>query len=109
MLKLFIIEDDPLYRQELMAELVENREPALEAHVAGDLATAAGILKKLRPDIALLDLVFPLEPGRKPSEEGGRKAIDLLRTLHPGVRVVALSGQDRDFAVKLLLDKKIDD
>ena len=110
MLKVLVVEDDTIYIEELREE-VFNKEQAVRCDVryASNVEAAQKITRRFRPDFVLLDMVFPLQEGGKADSSAGAKVIDFLDKEHSSARVVALSSQDREFAVKLLTTRKIAD
>ena len=110
MLKVLVVEDDAVYVEELQEEVfVSDLQIPCDLRFAKSAETAKRIIKRFRPDFVLLDMVFPLQEKAKPSTEAGASVIDFLAAEHKEAYIIALSSQDRDFAVKLLTKRKISD
>jgi two-component system, NarL family, nitrate/nitrite response regulator NarL len=88
-----IIDDHPLFIRGL--ELVLPHASGGRLTVAGvtdDAAQAAALVRRCRPDLALVDLSMPAP--------GGLRAIAAIRRTEPMVHVVALSGTDDDDLIR---------
>ena len=104
-----MVEDDPIYLEELQSEVISALSTRVEARFATDAASARETAERFRPDLILLDMVFPLVAGGPPIQDAGARTIDSLRQLLGEPTIIALSGQDRDFAVRLLTQQRIQD
>jgi two-component system nitrate/nitrite response regulator NarL len=85
--ELVIVDDHPLFIRGL--ELVLPRASDGRLTVTGvtdDASQAAGLVRRCRPDVALVDLAMPAP--------GGVRAIAAIKRTEPVVHVVALSGTD---------------
>jgi DNA-binding NarL/FixJ family response regulator len=88
-----VIDDHPLFIRGL--ELVLPHASGGRLTVTGvtdDAAQAAGLVRRCRPDVALVDLTMP--------PPGGVRAIAAIRRTEPVVHVVALSGTEDDGLVR---------
>ena len=83
MIRVFVVDDHPVVRSGIRAELGELVEVVGEA---ADVATAITGIRTLRPDVVLLDVHLP--------DGGGRAILDAVVADHPGVRFLALSVSD---------------
>lgn len=82
-----IVDDHPLFIRGLELVLPHASEGRLTvAGVTDDAAQAAGLVRRCRPDLALVDLAMPAP--------GGLRAIAAIKRTEPVVHVVALSGTD---------------
>jgi len=109
-LKVLLVDDDVEYLDELKTEVFQrNGFPRVEIREVHDGASAVDQLKRFRPDLVLVDMIFPLEPHAYPAIDAGVMVIEEAQRLLPSTRVVALSSRDRDFAVKLLTSRRIAD
>jgi DNA-binding NarL/FixJ family response regulator len=94
MVRLFIVDDHPLFRQGLRGWLSESAG----FKVVGEATNAEEAMPKIRsskPDVVLLDISLP-----------GRSGLDLLTQLHieiPSINVLIISGlPEKDYAVRCL-------
>lgn len=88
-----IVDDHPLFIRGL--ELVLPHASAGRLTVAGvtdDAAQAAALVRRCRPDLALVDLAMPAP--------GGLRAIAAIKRTEPVVHVVALSGTDDENLIR---------
>lgn len=83
MIRVFVVDDHPVVRSGIRAELGELVDVVGEA---ADVATAITGIRALRPDVVLLDVHLP--------DGGGRAILDAVVADHPGVRFLALSVSD---------------
>jgi DNA-binding NarL/FixJ family response regulator len=83
MIRVFVVDDHPVVRSGIHAELGELVDVVGEA---ADVATAITGIRALRPDVVLLDVHLP--------DGGGRAILDAVVADHPGVRFLALSVSD---------------
>jgi DNA-binding NarL/FixJ family response regulator len=79
-----LIDDHPLFSRglELLLSAADDRVRMVGA--TADAAMAVDLVRRQRPDVALLDLAMP--------PPGGHAAIRAVKRAHPAVRVLALSG-----------------
>jgi DNA-binding NtrC family response regulator len=107
--RLLLIEDDPTVgttlRDRLVAELGERA--TIEWAQTSQAAVAAADARP--PRMVVMDLSIPKDAQDRPRVSEGERVIDHLNRAHPTVRLIVLSGQDRDEAVRLLLARRIDD
>jgi len=113
-LKVLVVEDDEGYLDELREEVLGEGGGAplplrCDVRYAATVADAKTTAARFRPDVVLLDQVFPLTAGAPPDRQAGRQIIDWFAAEQPETRIVALSSQDRDFAVQLLTSRRIAD
>jgi two-component system, NarL family, nitrate/nitrite response regulator NarL len=88
-----IIDDHPLFIRGLELVLPHASDGQLTVTgVTDDAAQAAGLVRRCRPDLAVVDLTMP--------PPGGVRAIAAIRRTEPLVPVVALSGTDDDELVR---------
>lgn len=83
MIRVFVVDDHPVVRSGIRAELGELVDVVGEA---ADVATAITGIRALRPDVVLLDVHLP--------DGGGRAILDAVVADHPDVRFLALSVSD---------------
>jgi two-component system, NarL family, nitrate/nitrite response regulator NarL len=88
-----IVDDHPLFIRGLELLLPQASDGRLTVTgVTDDAAQAAGLVRRCRPDVAMVDLTMP--------PPGGVRAIAAIRRTEPVVHVVALSGTDDDDLVR---------
>jgi DNA-binding NarL/FixJ family response regulator len=88
-----IIDDHPLFIRGLELVLPHASDGRLTVTgVTDDAAQAAGLVRRCRPDVAIVDLTMP--------QPGGLRAIAAIRRTEPVVHVVALSGTEDDDLVR---------
>jgi DNA-binding NarL/FixJ family response regulator len=86
-IRLVIIDDHPLFARGLALLLPEvSGGRATVVDTTADAASAASLVRRVVPDIALVDLHMP--------PPGGVRAIAAIRRDAPRVRVLAMSGDD---------------
>jgi DNA-binding NarL/FixJ family response regulator len=83
MIRVFVVDDHPVVRSGIHAELGELVDVVGEA---ADVATAITGIRALRPEVVLLDVHLP--------DGGGRAILDAVVADHPGIRFLALSVSD---------------
>lgn len=95
-IRIALIDDHPLFVRGL--ELLLPACSGGRARVVGstgDASSAAALIRRCLPDLALVDLHMP--------EPGGVRAVAAIRRTSPGLRIVAMSGlADRALAVEAL-------
>jgi DNA-binding NarL/FixJ family response regulator len=96
MVRVLIVDDHPLFRRGLSAELAKSSDIVLVGEAAdGDEAIVAARARK--PDLVLLDIELP-----------GKSGLEVLKQLHaemPEVKVLVLSAYpDRQYAIRCLKD-----
>lgn len=63
---------------------------------AGDAQGAVSEVAHLVPDVVLMDLVLPLQPGEEPSDQGGIWATRQIREASPYTQVIVLTSFAQD-------------
>jgi DNA-binding NtrC family response regulator len=102
-IKLFLVDDDPLYLKMLEIELQQNEEFILENFETGEVCIAN--LHK-RPDVIILD--YFLDNFDKKAMNG-IQVLDLIKSLNPEIPVIMLSAQDKiEVAVNCMHHKAFD-
>jgi DNA-binding NarL/FixJ family response regulator len=84
-----IADDHPMVRDAMRRTLLLVQPDAV-VHEAADLDSALRVLDEQRPALALVDLHMPGMDQRPDRLEGLRR----IRLLHPGVKLVVVSGED---------------
>lgn len=82
-----LVDDHQLFSRGL--ELLLNTDPSSGVRVLGrteDAAKAVELVRRHRPDVAIIDLMMP--------PPGGLAAVEAVKHHYPDVRVLALSGND---------------
>ncbi len=91
----YVVDDHDVVRKGLRYYL--NAHPDIQiVGEAGDARTAAEDVAELVPDVALMDLVLPLEPEGQPSDQGGVQATRRIRQISPHTQVVVLTSYSQD-------------
>jgi NarL family two-component system response regulator LiaR len=90
-----IVDDHDVVRQGLRFYLSARPEIAIVGE-AGDAQTAADKVAEHVPDVVLMDLVLPLQPGTEPSDQGGVQAARRIRQLSPHTQIVVLTSFAQD-------------
>jgi len=85
--RIALIDDHPLFVRglELLLAATDGGRVRVVGST-GDAASAAALVRRCLPDLALVDLRMP--------EPGGVRAIAAIRRTNPGLRIVAMSGLD---------------
>lgn len=83
--RVFIVEDHPVFREGLV-HLLETEEDLEICGEAGDYETGLAGIKKLKPDIALVDLELP--------DKSGLELIKQVRELKLAVKLLVVSMYD---------------
>ena len=91
----FIVDDHDVVRKGLRFYLSAHPEIAI-AGEAGDAQTAVEQVAEHVPDVVLMDLVLPLQPGTEPSDDGGVQATRRIRQISPRTQVVVLTSFAHD-------------
>jgi len=63
---------------------------------AGDARSAVDLVMEQVPDVVLMDLVLPLDPGLEPRDQGGIQATRRMRQVSPRSQVVVLTSYAQD-------------
>ena len=83
-INVLLVEDDPGQRRLVERVLLnQNEQVKYDVEMAGDLATAAKLLKEKRFDNVLLDLQLP--------DSSGAKTVEAIRAIDPDIPIVVLS------------------
>ena len=91
----FIVDDHDVVRKGLRFHLSAHPEISIVGE-AGDAQTAVQGVAEQVPDVVLMDLVLPLQPGTEPSDQGGVQATRRIRQISPHSRVVVLTSFAQD-------------
>jgi two-component system response regulator NreC len=93
-LRVFLVDDHEVVREGLKA-LINAQSDMVVSGEAGDGRAACEQVKKLRPDVVIMDVSMP--------EMSGAQATEWLRREHPPVKVLALSvHEDKGYLRQLL-------
>ncbi|NQT81689.1 response regulator, partial [bacterium] len=88
-----LVVDDEKEIRELLADILRQR--GYETSVAGDGGSALKQVKKLWPDLVVLDFRLP--------DMDGIEVLSKIKTLHPSAQVVILTGHgDIELAVRAM-------
>ena len=79
--RILLVDDDDLLRRMLRLTLEKMGHEIVEARNGKE---AVSLFKQAPPDLVLLDLIMP--------EQEGLETIEQLKSLHPGVKIIAMSG-----------------
>jgi len=82
-IRVFVVDDHAVVRSGVRAEIGDAAEVVGDA---GDVRSAIDGIRRLQPDVVLLDVHLP--------DGGGRAVLDALAADHPRVRFLALSVSD---------------
>jgi NarL family two-component system response regulator LiaR len=91
----FIVDDHDVVRKGLRFYLGAHPEIAIVGE-AGDAQTGVEGVAEHVPDVVLMDLVLPLQPGREPTDQGGVQATRRIRQISPHTQVVVLTSFAQD-------------
>ncbi len=91
----FIADDHDVVRKGLKYFLSAHPEIAIVGE-AGDAQSAVNGVMEHVPDVVLMDLVLPLQPGGEPVEQGGVQATRQISQISPYTRVVVLTSFAQD-------------
>jgi DNA-binding NarL/FixJ family response regulator len=93
-LRILIVDDHPLMREGLRGAI--NREPDLMVcGEAENAQQALAVIRKLAPDLALVDITLP--------DKNGLELIKDLQALHPRLRILAISMHDESMYAERML------
>ncbi len=84
MAKILLVEDDDLVR-DMLAQVLKRASHEVESATNGEEATE--ILKKIKPDIMVTDIIMP--------KKSGITLISEVRNKHPNMEIIAISGGGR--------------
>jgi NarL family two-component system response regulator LiaR len=91
----FVVDDHDVVRKGLRFYL--NTHPGVTiVGEAGDAQTAVMGVAEHVPDVVLMDLVLPLQPGAEPADQGGVQATRRIRQISPRTQVVVLTSFAHD-------------
>jgi NarL family two-component system response regulator LiaR len=90
-----IVDDHDVVRKGLRFYLDARPEVEIVGE-AGDAETAIEAVTEHVPDVVLMDLVLPLQPGSEPSDQGGVQATRRIRQTSPRTQVVVLTSFAQD-------------
>jgi len=91
----FVVDDHDLVRKGLRYYLSTAADVEIVGET-GDAETAVVQAAELVPDVVLMDLLLPLQPGAEPSDEGGVQATRGVRQVSPRTQVVVLTSFSQD-------------
>jgi NarL family two-component system response regulator LiaR len=91
----FIVDDHDVVRKGLRFYLEARPEIEILGE-AGDAQTAVEAVAEHVPDVILMDLVLPLQPGAEPSDQGGVQATRQIRQISPRTQIVVLTSFAQD-------------
>jgi DNA-binding NarL/FixJ family response regulator len=83
--RILIVDDHPIVRQGL-TELINQEDDLVVCEQAEDAAEAMGIIKKLKPDMAIVDISL--------KETSGMELIKDIKVKYPNLVILALSMHD---------------
>jgi NarL family two-component system response regulator LiaR len=91
----FIVDDHDVVRKGLRFYLSAHPEIEIVGE-AGDAQSAVEGVAEHVPDVVLMDLVLPLQPGTEPTDQGGVQATRRIRQISPRTQVVVLTSFAQD-------------
>jgi NarL family two-component system response regulator LiaR len=91
----YLVDDHDVVRKGLRFYLSAHPEIAI-AGEAGDAQSAVEGVSEHVPDVVLMDLLLPLQPGTEPVDEGGVQATRRVRQVSPRTQVVVLTSYSQD-------------
>jgi NarL family two-component system response regulator LiaR len=91
----FVVDDHDVVRKGLRFYLSAHTEIAIVGEAADAQTAVEGVTEQV-PDVVLMDLVLPLQPGAEPSDQGGVEAIRQICRLSPHTQVVVLTSFAED-------------
>jgi len=91
----FVVDDHDVVRKGLRYFLSAHPEIAIVGE-AGDAQSAVQGAAEHVPDVVLMDLVLPLQPGTESVDQGGVQATRLIRQISPHTQVVVLTSFAQD-------------
>jgi NarL family two-component system response regulator LiaR len=91
----FMVDDHDVVRKGLRFYLNARPDIAIVGE-AGDAESAVQGVTECVPDVVLMDLVLPLQPGAQPSDQGGVQATRRIRQISPHSQVVVLTSYAQD-------------
>jgi len=91
----FVVDDHDVVRKGLRFYLSAHPEIAIVGE-AGDAQSGVDGVAEHVPDVVLMDLVLPLQPGKEPTDQGGVQATRRIRQISPHTQVVVLTSFAHD-------------
>jgi len=91
----YVVDDHDVVRKGLRFYLNSHPEIAIVGE-AGDAQSAVEGVAEHVPDVVLMDLVLPLQPGTEPTDQGGVQATRRIRQISPRTQVVVLTSFSQD-------------
>ena len=91
----YVVDDHDVVRKGLRFYLSAHPDIAIVGE-AGDAQSAVEGVAEHVPDVVLMDLVLPLQPGTEPTDEGGVLATRRIRQTSPRTQVVVLTSFAQD-------------
>ena len=91
----FVVDDHDVVRKGLRFYLNARPEIYIVGE-AGDAQSAVEGVAEHVPDVVLMDLVLPLQPGTEPTDQGGVQATRRIRQISPRTQVVVLTSFAQD-------------
>jgi len=91
----FVVDDHDVVRKGLRFYLSTHPEITIVGE-AGDAQSAVEGVAEHVPDVVLMDLVLPLQPGTEPTDQGGVQATRRIRQISPRTQVVVLTSFAQD-------------
>ena len=92
---IFVVDDHDVVRKGLRFYLSAHPEIGIVGE-AGDAQSAVEGVAEHVPDVVLMDLVLPLQPGTEPTDQGGVQATRRIRQISPRTQVVVLTSFAQD-------------
>ena len=91
----YLVDDHDVVRKGLRYYLNAHPDVTIVGE-AGDAQSAVVGVTELVPDVLLMDLLLPLQPGAEPSDQGGVQATRRVRQISPRTQVVVLTSFSQD-------------
>jgi len=91
----FMVDDHDVVRKGLRFYLSAHPDIAIVGE-AGDARSAVQGVAEHVPEVVLMDLVLPLQPGAEPTDQGGVQATRQVRQISPHTQVVVLTSFAQD-------------
>jgi DNA-binding NtrC family response regulator len=112
-MRCLLVEDDATFRKVLCDSITRDLGAEVEVAQAGNLEDVMAILDQARFDLHVLDIAFPRS--RRHAEKGkvdARAGVEVLQRLAEEERegrTVVISSQEKEMAVKLLVNHQVHD
>ncbi|MCP4539083.1 MAG: response regulator transcription factor [Chloroflexi bacterium] len=91
----FMVDDHDVVLKGLRFYLSAHTEIALVGEARDAQSAVEGVTEHV-PDVVLMDLVLPLQPGTEPTDQGGVQATRRIREISPYTQVVVLTSFAQD-------------